>query len=121
MRDRDRLLKRARCIGSSVDWEMYRVSRQLVKTRLRKAEEDYIKKELKGCKKTSSKWKVIRDFIPRREKTQQVYTKDLKEVVDNFNNFFTSVGAKASEASKTLIDLHHLPLSTEYQREAGNS
>lgn len=113
MRDRDRLLKRARCIGSSVDWEIYRVSRQLVKTRLRKAEEDYIKKELKGCQKTSSKWKVIRDFIPRREKTQRVYTKDLKEVVDNFNNFFTSVGAKASEASKTLIDLHHLPLSTD--------
>ena len=34
MRDRDRLLKRARCTGLPVDWELYRDSRRVVKIRL---------------------------------------------------------------------------------------
>ena len=54
------------------------------------------------------KWKVIRSCIPRRETTQQVYTKDLKEVADEFNQFFTSVGARASKASRSLLNVHNL-------------
>ena len=108
MRDRDRLLKRARCTGLPVDWELYRDSRQVVKTRLRKAEQEYIKKEMEGCRKSSSQWKLIRNCLPRKETTQQVYTRDVKEVAEEFNELFVSVGAKASEASKALIDLHDL-------------
>ena len=54
------------------------------------------------------KWKVIRSCIPRRETTQQVYTRDLKEVADEFNQFFTSVGARASKASRSLLNVHNL-------------
>ena len=38
-----------------------------------------------------------------------MYTRDLKEVTNEFNQFFTSVGAKASEDSRALIDSHNLP------------
>ena len=38
-----------------------------------------------------------------------MYTRDLKEVTNEFNQFFTSVGAKASEDSQALIDSHNLP------------
>ena len=38
-----------------------------------------------------------------------MYTRDLKEVTNEFNQFFTSVGAKAFEDSQALIDLHNLP------------
>ena len=31
----------------------------------------------------------------------------------NFNNFFLSVGAKASHTSKSLIELHNLPPSAD--------
>ncbi|RMX38691.1 hypothetical protein pdam_00005934 [Pocillopora damicornis] len=43
-----------------------------------------------------------------RETTQQVYTRDLKEVADKFNQFFTSVGARASKASRSQLNVHNL-------------
>ena len=88
MRDRDRLLKRARCTGLPVDWELHRDSRQVVKIRLRKAEQEYINKEMGGCQNTSSQWKLIRNCLPRKEATQQVYTREVKAVAEEFNEFF---------------------------------
>ena len=108
MRDRDRLLKRACCTGLPVDWEVYRDSRRVVKIRLWKAEQEYINKEMEGCQNTSSQRKLIRNCLPRKEATQQVYTKEVKAVAEEFNEFFVSVGAKASEASKALIATHEL-------------
>lgn len=108
MRDRDRFLKIARCTGLPVDWEIYRDSRQVVKTRLRKAEQEYINKEMERCRNTSSKWKLIRNCLPRKETTQLVYMRDIKEIVEEFNEFFVSVGAKASEAAKALISCYDL-------------
>ena len=40
--------------------------------------------------------------------TRQVYTREVKAVAEEFNEFFVSVGTKASEASKTLIATHEL-------------
>ena len=37
-----------------------------------------------------------------------MYTKEVKTVAEEFNEFFVSVGAKASEASKALIATHEL-------------
>lgn len=56
-----------------------------------------------------SKWKVIRRCVPRNEITQPVNTRDPKEVVDEFINFFVLVGVEASYASKSLIELRNLP------------
>ena len=106
MRNRNILLKRARQIKLSEDWEEYRSSRERVKSVLRNAEKEFIKE---SSSNTSSKWKVIRNCIPRRECSHSVYTRDLKEVTNEFDQFFTSVGAKASEDSQSLIDLHNLP------------
>ena len=50
-----------------MDWELYRDSRQVVKIRLRKAEHQYINKEMEGCQNTSSKCKLIRNCLPRKE------------------------------------------------------
>ena len=63
------------------------------------------------------KWKVIRSCIPRRETTQQVYARDLKEVADEFNRFITSVGARASEASRSLLNVHNLAPDNEISEE----
>ena len=46
---RDRELKCTHCTGLPVDWELYRDSRRVVKIRLRKAEHEYINKEMEGC------------------------------------------------------------------------
>ena len=114
IRDRDRLLKCTRCTGLPVDWELYRDSRRVVKIRLRKAEHEYINKEMKGCQNTSSQWKLIRNCLPRKETMQQVYTREVKEVAEEFNEFFVSVGAKASEASKALIATYELSPPNEF-------
>jgi len=116
MRDRDKLLKCACCTGLPVDWELYRDSRQAVKIKLRKAEHEYINKEMEGRQNTSSQWKLIRNCLPRKETTQQVYTREVKEVAEGFNEFVISVGAKASEASKALIATHELSPPNEFTR-----
>ena len=66
----------------------------MVKTRLRKAEQEYIIKEMDGCRSPSSQWKLIRSCLPRKETTQHVYTREVKEIVEEFNDFFVSVGIK---------------------------
>ena len=109
MRNRNVLLKRARQTRLPADWEEYRSTRERVKSELRNAEKEFVKRKLESSSNTSSKWKVIRNCIPRRESSQPVYTRDLKEVTNEFNQFFTSVGAKAFEDSQALIDLHNLP------------
>ena len=109
MRNRNILLKRARQTRLSVDWEEYRSSRDRVKSELRNAEKEFVKRKLESSKSTNSKWKVIQNCIPRRESSKPVYTRDLKEITNEFNQFFTSVGTSASQDSQSLIDLYNLP------------
>ena len=109
MKNRNQLLKIAKQTRSSEDWEIYRLSGESVKARLRDSEREHAKTELKNCKKTSSMWKVIRNCIPRKEISQPVYSRGLKDVAEEFNNFFSSVGTRVSEESTSLIGKHNLP------------
>ena len=69
---------------------------------------------------TSGRSLPVQNFVkypppPRgKETTQQVYTRDVKEVAEEFNEIFVSVGAKASEASKALIATHELSTPNEF-------
>ena len=54
-------------------------------------------------------WKVIRNYIPRKETTKPIYSRNIKTLADEFNIFFTSVGVKVSEASAALVAEHNLP------------
>ena len=109
MKNRNQLMKIAKQTRSSEDWEIYRLSRESIKARLRDSEREHAKTELKNCKKTSSMWKVIKNCIPRKEISQPVYSRDLKDMAEEFNNFFTSVGTRVSEESTSLIGKHNLP------------
>ena len=117
MRDGDRLLKCAHCTGLPVDWELYHDSRRVVEIRLRKAEHEYINKEMEGCQNNSSQWKLIRNCLLRKETTQQVYTREVNEVAEEFKDFFVTVSAKASEASKALIATYELSPPNEFTSE----
>ena len=108
MKNRNQLLKISKQTRSSEDWEIYRLSGESVKAQLRDSEREHAKTEL-NCKKTSSMWKVIRNCIPCKEISQPVYSRDLKDVAEEFNNFFTSVGTRVSEESTSLIGKHNLP------------
>ncbi|CAB3990024.1 Hypothetical predicted protein [Paramuricea clavata] len=54
-------------------------------------------------------WKVIRRCVPRKKVSQPVYTRDMKELADEFNIFYTSVGVKAAEESKKIAIANNLP------------
>ena len=77
-------------------------------------EHKYINKEMEGCQNNSSQWKLIRNCLPRKETTQQVYTREVKEVAEEFKDFFVIVGVKASEASKALIATYELSPPNEF-------
>ena len=54
---------------------------------------------------------LLRDrrCVPRKEVSQPVYNGDMKELADEFNIFYTSVGVKAAEESKKIAIANNLP------------
>ena len=59
-------------------------------------------------------WKTIGNCIPRKEVTQPVYTRDMKILAEEFNEFHFSgrLGARAAEAAKKLATENGLLLQT---------
>ena len=88
MSETDQLLKITKETSSPQDWQTYRGKRNEVKVRLREAEREHIQSQLISCHKNSSKWKVIRNCIPRKESTQTVYSRDVKIIEDELLNSF---------------------------------
>ena len=112
MNSRDRLHKLARRTGMLVDWKKFRLSGDQVKKSLRNAEKEYLRNEIYNNQKRNSMWKAIRKSIPRKEVSQPVYTKDVKILANEFNDFFTSTGAHAAEEAKKLAMENNFSLQT---------
>ena len=55
-------------------------------------------------------WKQIRNSIPRKGITHPVYTGDIKLLANEFNEFFTTVGARATETVKSLANENGISL-----------
>ena len=110
MNRRDQIHKIARQTNNALDWESFRLSREEVQKKLRDAEKAYVQSEIHNNQEPNAMWKVIRNCIPRTEVSQPVDSRDMKELADEFNEFFTSVGAKAAEESKKLAAEYNLPL-----------
>ena len=79
-------------------------SRTDVKMKLRMAERQYLQEEIHNNKKGNSMWKAIRNCIPRKDITQPVYTGDVNLLANELNEFFTTVGAWATETVKSLAN-----------------
>ena len=109
---RNKKLKIARRTGLLEDWQRYRASRDDVKLKLREAERQYLQKEIHNNKSRNSMWKAIRNCIPRKETTQPIYTQDVKLLANEFNEFFTNVGARTAETVKSLANENGIPLMT---------
>ena len=113
MAKRDQAHKIARETGSLVDWQYYRDCRNDVKTVLREVEKEYVQNEIKKNQSSSERWKVIRNCIPTRETSRPAYSRDMKELATEFNEFFTEVGVRvkreeAAEQAKRLASVNGL-------------
>ena len=93
MKHRDSLHRIYLNTRRSEDWTKFNETCGLVKATLVIAEQDYIRSEVEDNKNNpSSLWKVIKSRVPSKNRTPQVYNKDPKVLVEEFNHFFTSVG-----------------------------
>ena len=110
MKKRDRLHRVARQTKNICNWDSFHVARNEVKKTLRGPEKRYVQNEIYKNKEPNAMWKVIRRCVPRKEVSQPVYTRDMKELADEFNIFYTSVGVKVAEESKKIAIANNLTL-----------
>ena len=111
MAKRHQAHKIARETGALVDWQYYRDCRNDVKRVLREADKEYVQNEVKKNQSSSERWKAIRNCIQTREKSRSTYSRDMKELATEFNEFFTEVGVRAAEEAKRLASVNGLPTS----------
>ena len=112
MKSRNKLHQRFLKTRCKRDWEMYTESRKKVKVMLKEAEINHLADEVKVHKNNpGSLWKIINKTIPVKEKEKQVYTKNLKSIVEDFNNYFTSVGKITAATALDLANKNNIALS----------
>ena len=111
MAKRDQAHKITRETSALVDWQYYQHCRNDVKRVLREAEKEFVQNEVKKNQSSSEQFKVIRNCIPTREKSRPAYSKDVKELATEFNEFFTEVGVRAAEEAKRLASVNGLTTS----------
>ncbi|CAB4006335.1 Hypothetical predicted protein [Paramuricea clavata] len=109
MKKRNALHKLARQTLQALDWDRYRSCRNQIKRKLRESERKFVYKRINDKNSNNnSLWKTVRECIPRNEKTRLTYSGNVVEVANKFNEYFSSVGAKAAEESKALITSYGL-------------
>ena len=109
MKSRNKLHQRFLKTRCKQDWEMYIDSRKKVKVMLKEVEINHLADEVKVHKNNpGSLWKIINKTIPVKEKEKQVYTKDLKSIVEDFNNYFTSVGKITAATALNLANKNNM-------------
>ena len=87
----------------SDDWTKFKETFGLVKATLVMAEQHYIRREVEDNKNNpSSLWKVIKSRVPSKTRSPQVYNKDPKVLVEEFNHFFTSVGKNTADSASKI-------------------
>jgi MoxR-like ATPase len=92
----------------ALDWDRYRSCRNQIKGKLREAERKFVYKRINDKNNNNSLWKTVRECIPRKEKTRSTYSRKVVEVANEFNEYFSSVGAKAAEEPRALVTSYGL-------------
>ena len=109
MRSRDLLMKQYIQSRHDTEWINFKHSRDLVKKTLQEAERDYTFEEVTANKNNSgSLWKIINRAIPSKDKQRPAFTKDLKVLANEFNQFFAKVDLNAADAVQRLREEHDI-------------
>ena len=87
------------------DWARYKLSRNNIERVLIDAERTHTHQEVQINKSNpSSLWKVINSIVPSKDQEKQVYSKDLKSIVNDFNLYFSSVGSRTADTAAQLAN-----------------
>lgn len=115
MRERDRLQKCAHQTFNSRDWQCYRVLRREVKSKIKLSEIQLVKNEISENKSNkTSIWKTVRHCLNPCGNFTPAYSRDCKEIANEFNLFFTSVGENAAKQAQQLaLDYELEPIAPD--------
>ena len=104
MKKRNTFHKIARQTGCALDWDRYRQCKNQVKDKLNEAERKFVHKKIHNSNNNNNSLrKIIRDCTPKKETSCQSYSRNVSVLANEFNEFFTSVGAKASADSRAMV------------------
>ena len=106
----------------SDDWTKFKETCGLVKATLLSAEQHYIRSEVEDNKSNpSSLWKVIKYRVPSKNRVPQVYNKDSKVLVQEFNQFFSSVDKNTSDSASTVTSMINATMQPDPSLLSSNS
>ena len=111
MKTRDQLHRRYLHTRDGRDWISFKNSRNAVKRMLKNSEINYYVEEVQRHKSNpGSLWKIINQAIPSPGQDKLSYTKDLKTVTNEFNQFFSCIGSNTADASIRLAEENNITL-----------
>ena len=109
MKTRDHLHRRNLQTRDDLDWSSFKNSRNAVKRMPKNSEINYYMGEAQRHKNNpGSHWKIINQAIPSQGQDKLSYTKDLKTVANEFNQFFLSIGSNTADASIRLVEENNI-------------
>ena len=106
MKNRDKLQKQLNVDTHNVELrERYKTAKRYVKTLINTTKTEHYQDRLRDCKgNTSATWKVIDEIIPNQKNKNNTHNfTNMKEKVEEFNNFFSSVGESAFRRSQEKL------------------
>ncbi|XP_073228523.1 uncharacterized protein [Porites lutea] len=115
MKTRDDWRKKAKKTNDPLSWTAYRYFRQEVKREIRIAERDFVAEQIqRNPNNTNNIWKAIRQCVPNKSTSQRTFSKSVKSVADEFNQFFVSVGQSTVDKITSLANECNLTLNQNY-------
>ena len=82
-----------------------------MKNTLKDCEKNYVCNEVNTHKDNiGSLWKIINRIIPHKERPTHVYSKSTEQIVNDYNEYFVSVGKLAANAAVQLAKDNHIDI-----------
>ena len=92
-------------------WNAYRSFRQEAKHELRFAEKAHVRTELLNSKgNTNAIWKIINNCLPRKSCNRPFQTENSTALVNNFNEYFTTVWSVTAQKALDLAIEHNFDI-----------
>ena len=103
IKDKDRLLRRAKNRNTQIDWDLARTARNNANFQIRRAKANFVQENINVNQNNSKKfWQNIKDVLPNSKNSQHskislknndnIFINDNKDMANQMNEYFTTTG-----------------------------
>ena len=94
---------------------MYKEKKKKVRESIHRGKAKYFRDKLKDSKKDTSKiWKTVKELVPRKSNNSNVHSfSDIQNKVEEFNEFFASVGKNTYERTQANLRNSNTPIQND--------